>query len=131
MDTPKKILFVDDDPNFLEATSTVLESFGYKVIKAMNPGECFDELEKGLPDLVILDVMMVRLDSGFDCCRKLKTDEKTKHIPILMLTAIDKKYPFDFAEVAGEPDWLPVDDFMDKPVEAKELIEHVRALLKE
>ena len=76
------------------------------------------------------DVMMARLDSGFDCCRKLKTDEKTKHIPILMLTAIDKKYPFDFGEVAGEQDWLPVDDFMDKPVEAKELLEHVRKLLE-
>lgn len=127
----KSILLVDDDPSFLDATAIVLESFGYKAIKALNPEECFEELKKELPDLIILDVMMARLDSGFDVCRKLKTDERTKEIPILMLTAVDKKYPFDFGSVAGEPDWLPVDDFLDKPVEAMELVEHVRKLLKE
>ncbi len=131
MDTQKTILLVDDDPSFLEATSNVLESFGYEIKKAMNAQECFEELERGLPDLIILDVMMARLDTGFDVCRKLKTDDKTKHIPILMLTAIDKKYPFDFGQSAGEPDWLPVDDYIDKPVEAMELVEHIRALLGE
>jgi len=126
----KSILLVDDDPSFLDATSIVLESFGYKTIKALNPTECFEYIEKELPSLIVLDVMMARLDSGFDCCRKLKSDDRTKHIPILMLTAVDKKYPFDFGSAAGEPDWLPVDDFMDKPVEAMELIEHIEKLLE-
>ena len=127
----KLILLVDDDPSFLDATISVLEGFGYRTKKALNPKECFEELGKELPDLIILDVMMARLDSGFDVCRKVKTDDRTKSIPILMLTAVDKKYPFDFGGAAGDPDWLPVDDFMDKPVEAMELIEHVRKLLKE
>jgi len=130
MSNQKSILFVDDDPSFLDATTNVLESFGYRVTKALNPKECFEALEKEVPDLIILDVMMARLDSGFDVCRKLKANERTKQIPILMLTAVDKKYPFDFGQSAGDPDWLPVDDFIDKPVEAMELVEHIRTLLK-
>ena len=131
MSNQKSILFVDDDPSFLDATTDVLESFGYRVTKALSVKECFEALEKEVPDLIILDVMMARLDSGFDVCRKLKADEGTKQIPILMLTAVDKKYPFDFGQSAGDPDWLPVDDFIDKPVEAMELVEHIRKLLKE
>lgn len=127
----KLILLVDDDPSFLEATSTVLEGFGYRTKKAMNPEECFESLKKELPDLIVLDVMMARLDSGFDVCRRIKADDRTKQIPILMLTAVDKKYPFDFGSAAGEADWLPVDEFLDKPIEAMELVEHVRKLLKE
>ena len=127
----KTILLVDDDPDFIEATAIVLESFGYETKKALNTKECFEELQKELPDLIILDVMMARLDSGFEVCRKLKHDDRTKRIPILMLTAVDKEYPFDFGEAAGEEDWLPVNDFLDKPVEAMELIEHVRNLLEE
>ncbi|MCK4330679.1 response regulator [candidate division WOR-3 bacterium] len=127
----KLILLVDDDPSFLEATSTVLESFRYRTKKVMNPEECFESLKKELPDLIILDVMMARLDSGFDVCRRLKADDRTRQIPILMLTAVDKKYPFDFGSAAGEKDWLPVDEFLDKPIEAMELVEHVRKLLKE
>lgn len=127
----KSILLVDDDPSFLEATANVLESFGYKTRRAMSPDACFEELQKELPDLMILDVMMARMDTGFEICRKVKTDDRTKQIPILMLTAVDKKYPFDFGGSAGDADWLPVDDFMDKPVEAMELVRHVRKLLKE
>ncbi|MCK4339201.1 MAG: response regulator [Candidatus Cloacimonetes bacterium] len=131
MSNQKSILFVDDDPSFLDATTNVLESFGYRVTKALNTKECFIALEKELPDIIILDVMMARIDSGFDVCRKLKADDKTKEIPILMLTAVDKKYPFEFGYSAGDSDWLPVDDFLDKPVEAMELVDHIRKLLKE
>jgi len=131
MTDQKTILLVDDDPNFLDATCSVLDSFGYKTARAMSPKECFDYLKDNKPDLVILDVMMARLDSGFEMCRKLKADVKTESIPILMLTAVDKKYPFDFGKSAGDPDWLPVNDFLDKPVDAMELVEHVRKLLGE
>lgn len=131
MTDQKTILLVDDDPGFLDATASVLEGFGYRTRRAMSPKECFEETRKELPDLIILDVMMARMDSGFEVCRKVKADDKTRQIPILMLTAIDKKYPFNFGDAAGDLDWLPADDFLDKPVEAMELVKHVRKLLKE
>jgi len=131
MSEHQTILLVDDDKSFLEATSNVLESVGFRTIKASSPGECFDIVQKDLPDLVILDVMMARLDTGFEICRKLKHEARTKNIPILMLSAVDKKFPFDFKDSAGEADWLPSNDFLDKPVEASELIKHVKQLLED
>ncbi len=129
MSEKKQILCVDDDLNFLNATTNVLESYDYHVTKASSPEECFNAITKVLPDLIILDVMMAQVDTGFDICRKLKTEEKTKAIPILMLTGIDKQYPFDFKKSGSDSDWMPFDDFLDKPVEAKKLVEHVQKLL--
>jgi len=127
----KLVLMVDDDPTFLEATKLVLQGSGYRVATALSPEECFNRLtKKDMPDLIILDVMMIRNDSGFDVCRELKRNPQTKDIPILMLTAVDQKYPtLNFAAAAGDESWLPVDDFLDKPVEAHILIEHVKKLL--
>jgi CheY-like chemotaxis protein len=130
MSNKKHILCVDDDLNFLNATMNILEGFNYKVTKAQSPQVCFETLEKELPDLIILDVMMAQVDSGFDICRKLKTEDRTKGIPILMLTAIDKKYPFHLGKSGSDSDWMPYDDFLDKPVQANELLKHVQKLLK-
>jgi CheY-like chemotaxis protein len=127
----KTILLVDDDPGFLEATCSVLEGFGYRTKRAKSPKECFEELRQGLPDLIILDVMMAQMDSGFEICRKVKGDDRTQQVPILMLTAIDKKLPFNFGDAAGDRDWLPADDFVDKPIEAAELVKRVQRLLKD
>lgn len=130
MSNQKHILCVDDDLNFLNAIANILEGFNYKIMKAKSPQECFETIELKLPDLIILDVMMAQVDSGFDICRKLKTEEKTKAIPILILSGIDKKYPFHFGKSGTDLDWMPYDVFLDKPVQANELLEHVQRLLK-
>ncbi len=102
MKEQKSILMLDDDPTFLEATKVVLEGSGYRVITTTCPEDCFGKLKETKPDLIILDVMMVRDHTGFDVCRDLKRDPETKGIPILMLTAVDQKYPsFHFAEAAA------------------------------
>jgi len=125
------ILLVDDDPDFVEATKLVLEQSGYCVTTVLSSEECLSKLKEVKPDLIILDVMMESDHSGFDVCRELKRDSETKKIPILMLTAVDRKYPLNFASAAGDEYWLPVEDFIDKPVEAGVLIERVKKLLKE
>jgi CheY-like chemotaxis protein len=132
MNEKKLILMCDDDKTFLEATSAVLEGSGYEVIVTTTPEQCFEKMKGKKPDLIILDVMMVTDHTGFDVCRDLRRNGETKDIPILMLTAVDRKYPnFSFGSTAGDESWLPVDDFLDKPVEAGVLIEHVRKLLRE
>jgi CheY-like chemotaxis protein len=130
MSRQKHILCVDDDVNFLNSIKNILESYNYKFTKATNPEACFEAISSALPDLIILDVMMTQVDSGFDICRKLKTEERTKDIPILMLTAIDKQYPFHFGKSGADPDWMPYDGFLDKPIQAKELLENVQRLLR-
>jgi len=131
MNQRKNILLVDDDADFLTATKLVLEESGYCVTTALSAKECLNKLKEKKPDLIILDVMMETDHSGFDLCRELKRDSDTKEIPILMLTAVDQKYPLNFASAAGDESWLPVEDFIDKPVEAGVLIERVKKLLRD
>ena len=131
MNPQKNILVVDDDEDFLVATKLVLEKSGYNVETCMSAKECIAKLKAVKPDLIILDVMMETDHSGFDLCRELKRDPDTKNIPILMLTAIDQKYPLNFATAAGDETWLPVEDFIDKPVEAGVLVDRIKKLLKD
>jgi len=130
MNHQKNILLVDDDEDFLTATKLVLEKSGFKVETCMSAKECLAKLKLTMPDVIILDVMMESDHSGFDLCRELKRDPHTKAIPILMLTAVDQKYPLNFASAAGDESWLPVEAFIDKPVEAHVLVERVKKLLR-
>jgi len=80
----KKILIIDDDPDFVETTKIVLESKEYDVFSASGPEEGFKKVSEGKPDLIILDVMWPDRISGFEMCRILKKDADSKNIPILM-----------------------------------------------
>lgn len=126
MKDKKRILIVDDDEDFLEATRIVVEKSGYAVETCVSAKECLAKLKVVRPDLIICDVMMETDHSGFDLCRELKRVPDTRDVPIIMLTAVDQKYSMNFSATAGDAAWLPVDDFIDKPVEAKVLIERIR-----
>lgn len=125
-----KILIVDDDQDITESMKVVLESKGYKVIPAYSGKEGLEKTKQQGPDLIILDIMMEKGDSGFDVCRELKKDQRYKNIPILMLTAIKEKTGMDFKKEAGDEVWLPVDDYVEKPLKPEELITKVEALLR-
>jgi CheY-like chemotaxis protein len=131
MSEPKTIMIVDDDEDFLEATKIVIEKSGYIVETCVSAKECLAKLKVVKPDLIICDVMMETDHSGFDLCRELKREPDTKDVPIIMLTAVDQKYPMNFSATAGDESWLPVDEFIDKPIEARVLVERVRKLLGE
>lgn len=138
MDAQKqpKILIVDDDRGIVEAMKIILESKNYEVVTAHSGNEGMERVEDSKPDLIILDVMMSSMTDGFQVARKLKSDSQTAHIPILMVTAIheemDKKLSTGFVRYSPETDdeYLPVDDFMEKPVEPLELLNRVGKLLK-
>jgi CheY-like chemotaxis protein len=126
MAAKKNILIVDDDADFVEMNKFLLEKNGYEVTIANNGQECLDKIRFKKPDLIILDVMMSTSDEGFGVSRDLRNSEQTKNIPILMVTSINHTVPFNF-----EPDetWLPVDDFIEKPVELEQLLDKVRKML--
>ena len=126
-----KILIIDDDPDITEAMRIVLESQGYSVHTAKDSEEGMEQLKTNRLDLVILDVMMNTLVEGFVLSRELKGDPKYKHIPILMVTATKEKTGIDFKSAAGDETWLPVEDFLDKPVKPELLLSKVRELLHE
>ena len=126
----KKILIIDDDPDIVESMKVVLESKHYQVAVAESGAEGLKRVSIEKPDLIILDVMMEKGDTGFEVSRELKKNQNYKSIPILMLTAIKEKTGMGFEKEAGDEAWLPVDDYCDKPLKPELLLSKVENLLK-
>jgi CheY-like chemotaxis protein len=125
-----RILIIDDDPDITEAMTVVLENKGYEVCSAQDSAEGMERLKQGRPDLIVLDVMMRTSQEGFNLSRELKHNPDYKDIPILMLTAVKQKTGLDFKTEAGDDSWLPVEEFLDKPVRPDVLLEKVESLLQ-
>ncbi len=126
----KLILIIDDDPDYSQAIKEMLEKNGYQVDTASNSTLGLKKLENNKPDLILLDVMMITRDEGFNFARKLKKDEKYKKIPILMLTAVKEATGFDFEQEVGDNKWLPVNDYCDKLTNKEDLLLKVENLLQ-
>ena len=127
--TNEKILIVDDDQDLIAALQATLQSKQYTVVTAADRAEGMGKIRIDKPDLVILDVMMSTWSDGFEMSRELKEDPQLKDIPILILTAVKNKSGIDFKSTAGDPVWLPVDGFLNKPVEPQILLAEVEKLL--
>jgi CheY-like chemotaxis protein len=127
-----KILIVDDDPDILLAARLCLENAKHQVFEARSGKQGLEMIKKDRPDLIILDVMMETKTEGFQMALKLHSPDPTsefagfKNIPILMLTAIHSTTPLRF-----EPDidYLPVELFVDKPIDPEDLVNKVDYLL--
>lgn len=129
MNKPQMVLVVDDDPSFVAAATPILESKGYKVEAAYDSKEAMGKIERLKPDLIVLDIMMERLTAGFDLCYKLKHDPELKKIPVLAVSAINKKFGFKFSpQTDGE--YFEADDFVGKPVKPSDLLERAAKLLE-
>ena len=107
----------------------VLESKNYLVSSSKSGDDGLRKAEAEKPDLIILDVMMETISKGFEVARDLKKSQKNRDVPILMLTAIKESTGLDFKNEAGDEDWLPVDDYMEKPLKPQELLSKVESLL--
>ncbi len=137
MDEKFKILVVDDDPDFMDFARRILEKEGYQISVAPGEEEALALVESETPDLMLLDVMMARLDSGFQLLWKLKAHKRFKQIPVIMVTAVDKKMKINFAphaikanQTPEEKALLPVVAYFVKPVEATELVSKVNKALE-
>ncbi len=124
-----KILVIDDDADIRAAMKTTLESQGYAVATADNRASGMEAARTEKPDLIILDVMMESHQDGFEMARELKKDPQCKDTPILISTGIKAEAGTDFKPLAGDESWLPVDGFLDKPVEPGVLLSEVQKLL--
>ncbi len=130
MNTNPKILIIDDDLDFIEIGRLNLEGKGYQVRSASTGEEGWKALEREIPDLIILDLMMEDLDSGLALSRKIKGNPRYASIPILMLTSISRETGMDFTPKTSEDlKKLNVDDFHPKPIKGKTLLERVEKLL--
>ena len=123
-----KILLVDDDKDFVEATKLVLESEPYEVIIAYDGDDGLTKARQEKPDLIILDIIMPVKD-GFSAAEQLKKDPELGEIPVLMLTSFSQKVGETSLSV-GQGLTLDAEDYVDKPVSPDELLGRVEKLLK-
>jgi two-component system alkaline phosphatase synthesis response regulator PhoP len=129
--TPKaKILLVDDDLDFLEMHKAVLKNHGYDVLTATSGNEGLEKVRADMPDLIILDLMMEKHDSGFAFSKEIKNDPLFKNIPILMVTAVAEATGYRFS-LEEDGYWMKTDDFIEKPVMPDVLIGKIEKLLAE
>ncbi len=117
------ILVVDDDPNNFDVIEALLSSLDYSIYYAANGQQALHNLEQYNPDLILLDVMMPDMD-GIEVCRRIKSQDSTHSIPIMMVTALTSKEELAHCFETG------ADDFINKPVNGIELRARVKSLLK-
>lgn len=119
-----KILLVDDDPDFVEAVKTVLESDGHSVVTSFSRIEGMAAVEKEKPELLVLDVMMEEPDDGFTMAHDLRKAGFQK--PILMLSSVSKVSGMSYDK---DDEMVPVDAFEEKPIRPEALLARVKELL--
>ncbi|MFT7186204.1 MAG: two-component system alkaline phosphatase synthesis response regulator PhoP [Pseudohongiellaceae bacterium] len=119
----KQIVVVEDEPDILEVLCYNLKREGYQVFESLDGREGLALIEQKVPDIVILDLMLPGID-GLEICRKLKSNSRTQHIPIIMVTAKGEESDVVLGLGVGADDYIP------KPFSPKELIARVKAVLR-
>ena len=121
-----KILIVDDDPDFVSYTRTVLESDGYDVVSAGNGDQGLRMLAQEQPDLVVLDVIMSSVLDGLNMSQRMAESAVFRHVPIIMVTSIANT---DYLALFPTDENIHVDAFVTKPIAPKELLRQVAKAL--
>ena len=132
MENPK-ILIIDDDPDLVESVRITLEANNYQVFSAGNGTEGLKLVKEVNPDLIILDVMMDSITEGFQVSQKIRSRDPQSEfkdyaqIPILMITAVSQKMDMKFSP-DKDGDYLPVNEFVEKPIRLEALLEKIKKL---
>ncbi len=121
-----RVLVVDDDPDFVKVTRVVLEKAGHEVESASNGAKALKAMRSDKPDVVLLDIMMAYILDGLDVSREMADDPNLKDLPVIMVTSLKgvqgtQMFPSD--------EYIPVDEWLSKPIDPETLIERVNAAL--
>ncbi|OPX96230.1 MAG: Alkaline phosphatase synthesis transcriptional regulatory protein PhoP [Syntrophorhabdus sp. PtaU1.Bin002] len=128
MSKKTKILLVDNDVDFIDLNKAVLENSGFDVVVAYSGAEGLDRVRFEQPDLIVLDLMMEKHDTGFGIAKALKADPTSRNIPILMLTAVGSETGMDFSQ-DQDGYWMKTDDYANKPLLPEDLVKKINELL--
>jgi CheY-like chemotaxis protein len=126
-----KILFVDDDRDFLTAQVAFFGGQGFEVVTMDRVDGALEKIAQEKPDVIVLDLMMEHYDSGFLLSRKIRQDGSMSNVPIIMLSGVAAATGHKFnAEIAGLKDWIKLDAFLDKPVTGRQLLKVIEEKLQ-
>ena len=130
MNAQKKLIIIDDDPDYVAGIKSVLLTANYSVEVAYNPKDGFKALQTNRYDLLLLDIMMGRGAEGVALARKIRKDPVLRELPVLIITGLREQIAFLFPGQPVHPHFVETDELLEKPVEPKLLLEKVSALLK-
>jgi len=119
----KRILIVDDEPDILDLATVRLKKIGYEIIKAVDAEEAIGIIQKTTPDLILLDLLLPKMQ-GDEFCKKLKSDDKFKNIPVILFTASAIR-----TSLPGEVEEMGADDCIIKPFDPEELLGKVKKFI--
>ena len=122
MEKSPKIVLVDDNTDYLFTMETFLQRNGFDVYTADDGQKGLELIRKEKPDIVLLDVMMESLFSGFELCKKMRTEDELKHIPIICISGMGDELGVDYKQFPDFEYFSP-DAFLDKPVDKQRLLE--------
>ena len=127
-----RLMIIDDDEDFATAVATALEGAGHEVDICLEAKGAIEKMAESRPELIILDVMFPENSAaGFELARAIRqAGGELKDVPVLMLTAVNEKFPLGFGSRDIDDEWLPVSAFLEKPVDLITLRNKVAALLK-
>ena len=128
MSERKKVLIVDDDPDFVEGIKAILDT-EYDTEVAYNPKDGWDALKRGGHDLLCLDIMMGRGAEGVMMARKIRKDPVLREMPVLIITSLREQIAFLFPGQAVHPGFVPVDELVEKPVDPDLLLQKAAAMI--
>jgi CheY-like chemotaxis protein len=128
MSEPKKVLIVDDDPDFVSAIEALFHSSGYEVRNACNGQEGLQIAKAYRPDLILLDVMMRERTEGFFTLQEIRRSPALRQTPVIVVSSIYADQPV--FRVSPEAGWLPANLFLPKPVDPARLLEEARRLME-
>jgi CheY-like chemotaxis protein len=122
------VLIVDDDTDFAGAVGTMLKSRGYETAAEIDAERALDRIRERRPDVVILDVMFPENDTaGFDVARAIRRN--FGGLPVVLLTAVNNTFPLGFSNKDRDPTWLPVAEFMEKPIDLNRLCDKIDSIV--
>jgi len=127
------VLIIDDDPDIIDSLTMILEANGHSVDVKTDTGQLIEDVVKANPDIIILDVIFPEdPQAGFKAARTLRKSERIRHIPVLMLSAVNQRsnLAFSISDSDISDDFMPVGAFLDKPVEPRALLGKIDELLE-
>ena len=128
-----KIMIIDDDRDIIDSIGMILEANDYTVASKMDTDNLIADIESENPDVILLDIVFPEdAQAGFKAARKIALQETLKHIPVLILSAVNQlnNLGFSFTENDISNDFMPVSGFIEKPVEPAELLEKIKSVEK-
>ena len=125
----KRLLMIDDDPDFVSGIKAILDKEDFVVDVAYNPKDGMQALQTKQYDLLLLDIMMGRGAEGIMIARKMRKDVKLREMPVLIMTGMREQIAFLFPGEPVHPRFVEIDELVEKPVEPKLLLEKVNSLI--